>query len=290
MNPKDFKQQLDIAKAQFAGGAASFQEMMRAQIAYSVVLKDTASAAKGFWSQFTSLKSAAAFASKQLMATPRMMLSAIRGNIANTGRNAAMGLLAGVVGLGAAASPIGIRVITDPLHEVAAALGTSVLPALVRFGAMLMTTADAMLGRGSPELVAEHEERVSKGKRGAATGAMAAGALLTTAAILGAPFSGGTSLALLGIGAAAGGAAGFFGGEEGPATAARNRRNQLMMLQSMQASLGPAAAIGKIEEADKKAQLAVFEDPMEQRQLEISQQILDMTRNALADGVPVKAR
>lgn len=227
-------------------------------------------------------------ATKALMSqanvSPRMVLSAIRGNVANTGRNVALGLAGATVGLGMAASPTGAAVITGPLHEVAAVLGSSVLPALTNFGATLMTTADGLRTTANPQLKQETTARL----KGSATYGMAgAAATLALLGLAGAPFTMGTSLALAGTAGLAAGATFFGNAPRGPAEEADFRRNRHMLLTSMQNALGPAAAIGKIEEADKRAQLAVYEDPMELRMLTIQQEILDNLRQAAVHGIKV---
>lgn len=114
---------------------------------------------------------------------------------------------AGVLGAGFAASPNGADVITKPLTILAAVIGAVVLPALVNFGAALLTVADSIRGKLPDSLTgAGVTAAVGFGALKALKGGVSGAGLVGAADLIGA---GGMGAMGLGAAAKAAGGAGL---------------------------------------------------------------------------------
>lgn len=216
--------------------------------------------------------------------TPRQLIAAFRGNIANTGRNVGLGLAAGVVSLGSAASPNGIEVIVGPLKMLAAVIGQAVLPYLVKFGAELMNAANreqAMQRNPNAGDMKPHQ--------GFLVGVNAAAAGVLAGIATGNPVVGVAVGAAVGMGLTHAvksrnlKESGVLGNQE-----ERDLRNKQMILQSMQMALTSGASTGKMEGAWARIQSGMVMTPFEKEMMRIWQENLTDVRQKLgliANGV-----
>jgi hypothetical protein len=216
-----------------------------------------------------------------LQATPRQVIAATQGNIANTGRNIGLGVVAAGVGLAAAGSPSGIDVLWKPIKAVASVIGGTLLPALVSLG----TAINAF------SMYLRHQAGLKEG-----------GVLRSITRPLGAPViktNAGLWNMILNAGDSAlnpGKHADRF--MEGWNDAAENIRkfdaesrakpfdwnkalaeSRTMILQNMMQAMGPTVKHGGIADAAKRVQESAFGDPFERQALEIWRENLGQLKN-----------